>query len=519
MTAAAIPTPQAARDPAFARRVITVSAVIATLMQSLDGTIANVALPHMQGSLSATSDQISWVLTSYIIAAAIFTAPIGWFAARFGRKTIFVAAVAGFTAASMLCGLAQSLEQMVLFRFLQGVCGAALVPLSQAQMWDMYTIEERGSVMALWGMGVMVGPIIGPTLGGWLTDAFDWRWVFFINLPFGILAVLGLTVFMKDGDHNDSLRFDWTGFAVLSMGLTALQLMLDRGLGQNWFSSNEIILEATVAVLGLYLFIVHMLTAPKPFISPAMFTDRNFVGGMVVMFVVGLVLMSSAALLPSYLQRLGGYSVTEAGMLMAPRGLGTMIAMMFAGRLTTRVDPRLLILFGIVVMAATLWRMSGWTPAVSQSELIWVTSLQGFGMGFVFIPLQIAAFATLPTQFRTDAASLFSLMRSLGAAIGISIATSLLSLNAFTVYHQLGENVTAFNPALHNGTAGMFMNPNLPMGLAGISELLVRQAQIAAYADDFLAMFWASLPAALALLLMRKAAPAATAPQEAQVLE
>lgn len=519
MTAAAISIPRSERDPVLARRIVTLSAMVATLMQSLDGTIANVALPHMQGSLSATSDQISWVLTSYIIAAAIFTAPVGWFAARFGRKTILLAAVGGFTIASMLCGLAQTLPQIVLFRLLQGICGAALVPLSQAQMWDMYTVEQRGSAMAMWGMGVMVGPILGPTLGGWLTDTFDWRWVFYVNMPFGIAAVLGIYFFMKDGDHDDRLRFDWVGFVALSAGLAGLQLMLDRGLGQNWFSSNEIIFEAVIAVLGIYLFIVHMVTAKKPFISPRMFADRNFVGGLIVMFIVGLVLMSSAALLPGYLQRLGGYSVSEAGMLMAPRGLGTMLAMMIAGRLTTRIDPRLLMLFGIATMATTLWLMTGWTPAIARSELIWVTAVQGFGMGFVFIPLQVVAFATLPTIYRTDGASLSSLMRSLGSAIGISIATSLLAVNTATIYSQLGENVTAFNTALHSGVAGFYFNPQMPMGLAGISASLIQQAQVTAYADDFLLMFWASLPAALALLLMRKPAATASAPHEAQILE
>ncbi len=493
------------------RLIVTVCTMMATLMQALDNTIANVALPHMQGSLSATADQITWVLTSYIVAAAIFTAPVGWLASRFGRKNFFIATLIGFTVASMLCGAAQSLPQMVVFRLLQGVFGAALVPLSQTTLLDMYPVEQRGSAMAMWGMGVMVGPIMGPTLGGYLTDVYDWRWVFYVNVPFGILAVLGLWFFLKGNKRDEDLKFDWIGFGVLSLGLGAFQLMLDRGEQLDWFASSEIVVESLLAALGIYLFLVHMLTAKKPFISPRMFVDRNFVAGLVVMFTVGLVLLSSAALLPTYLQRLGGYSVTEAGLLMAPRGFGTMAAMLIAGRLTNRVDPRLLMLFGIATMSFTMWQMSAWTPDVDRWSLIATTTLQGFGMGFVFIPLQVVAFATLPLHFRTDGASLFSLMRNVGSAIGISVATWLLSQSTAVMYSQIGEHVTPFNRMFHIGPAGLFYNPNLPMGLAAISADVTRQAQIIAYSNDFMFMFWVSLPAAFALLLMRKARGPASA--------
>src|SRR5947199_2200487 len=234
----------ASRKPAVSHRgIVTVCAMVATLMQALDNTIANVALPYMMGSLSTTLDQITWVLTSYIVAAAIFTAPVGWLAARFGRKNLFLTCLAGFTIASMLCGSAESLTQMVVFRFLQGMFGAALVPLSQATMLDLYSIEQRGSAMAIWGMGVMVGPILGPTLGGYLTDVYNWRWVFFINLPFGLAAVTGIWLFLRDTHRDESLRFDWAGFAALGVGLGAMQLMLDRGTSQDWFGSTEIIAE------------------------------------------------------------------------------------------------------------------------------------------------------------------------------------------------------------------------------------------------------------------------------------
>lgn len=486
------------------RMIVTVSAMIATLMQALDNTIANVALPHMQGSLSATSDQITWVLTSYIVTAAIFTAPVGWLAGRFGRKNFFVATLVGFTVASMLCGVAESLPEMVFFRALQGMCGAALVPLSQTTMFDLYTVEQRGSAMAAWGMGVMVGPIMGPTLGGYLTDMYNWRWVFYVNVPFGVLAVAGLWFFMKDEGRNAGLKFDWLGFGVLSLGLAAFQLFLDRGESQDWFGSTEIIIEAVLAGLGLYLFVVHMFTAKQPFITPQIFADRNFLGGFFMMFTMGLVLLSSSALLPPYLQNLGNYSVTDAGLLMAPRGVGTMIAMMIAGRLSSRMDPRLLMLGGIVMMTIAVWFMTGWTPDVSARSVIAATMLQGFGMGFVFIPLQVVAFATLDPKYRTDGASLFALMRNIGSAIGVSLAVVLLTQSTATMHSQLAEQITPFNRALETGAAGLFMNPHVPMGLAALDGAITRQSSIIAYGNVFESMLFAGLPAALALLLMKR---------------
>jgi MFS transporter, DHA2 family, multidrug resistance protein len=486
------------------RGIVTVCSMIATLMQALDNTIANVALPYMQGSLSTTLDQITWVLTSYVVAAAIMTAPVGWLAARFGRKNLFLACVGGFTVASMLCGIADSLAQMVAFRLLQGMFGAALVPLSQATMLDLYPIQQRGSAMALWGMGVMVGPILGPTLGGYLTDIYNWRWVFYINLPFGLLAMAGLWVFMHDAGQNAKLRFDWTGFAALSLCLGAFQLMLDRGEQLDWFGSAEIVTELVLAVLGLYLFVVHMFTAEKPFITPRIFRDMNFVSGIMVMFAVGTVLLSSATLLAPYLQTLGGYSVSEAGLLMVPRGVGTMFAMMAAGRLTNRVDPRLLMFIGVIMLAMSFWQMSGWTPDVSVWSMSVTTIVQGFGLGFVFVPLQVIAFATLEPELRTEGTALFSLMRNVGGAIGISVTSFLLAQNTQIIHARIVEHVTPFNRMLQSGSAYLFWNATKPAGLAALNAEVTRQAQIMAYANDFKLMLLVSLPVALLLLLMRR---------------
>src|ERR1700679_642054 len=326
-----------ADDSKVAEWAVLIGSMAGVLMQALDTTIANVALPYMEGSLAASRDQITWVLTSYIISAAIMTAPVGWIAARFGKKALFITARTGLTVASMPCAAAQSLDQMILFRLIQGVFGAALGPLSQAVMLDMYPPAKRGSVMAIWGMGVMLGPILGPTLGGVLTDAYNWRWVFYINVPFGIAACVALWIFFKDTAKDQSLKFDWFGFGALSVGLAALQLMLDRGNSKDWFGSGEIVVEASIAAIGLYLFLVHMLTAKKPFIPKEIFKDRNFVGGLVLMFVMGLVLLASSALISPYLQNLSGRSVTQTGFLMVPRGVGVMFAMMFAGRLTMKM--------------------------------------------------------------------------------------------------------------------------------------------------------------------------------------
>ena len=502
-------------QPAVANRaLITGCVMIATLMQALDSTIANVALPYMQGSLSATSDQITWVLTSYVIAAAIMTAPVGWLSARFGRKDLFITCLAGFTVASMLCGAAQTLPQMVVFRLLQGVFGAALVPLSQATMLDIYPPEKRAQAMAIWGMGVMIGPILGPTLGGYLTDVYNWRWVFYVNLPFGLLAIAGLLAFMPKAPVNAELRFDWTGFAVLALGIGAFQLMLDRGQDQDWFTSREIIVEAALAGLGIYLFVVHMFTATRPFMPPAVFKDRNFVASLGMMFAIGMVLLASSALLAPYLQNLAGYPVATAGMAMAPRGLGTLVAMMVAGRLGSRVDQRKLIALGILTMSWSLWSMSGWTPDIPERTLILTIIVQGFGMGMVFSPLSVLAFASLAPHLRGDGAALLSLFRNIGSAIGVSVTSFSLARNTQVSHADLAAFATPFNRTLQSGAVGHYLNPLTARG-AGLFEAMIdRQAQIIAYNDDYTMMTYVSLPALLLLLFMRR--PAATAaPAEA----
>jgi len=487
------------------RALITVCAMIATLMQALDSTIANVALPYMQGSLSATSDQITWVLTSYVVAAAIMTAPVGWLAARFGRKNLFILCLVGFTVASMLCGVAQSLPQMVVFRLAQGVFGAALVPLSQALMLDIYPPAMRGTAMAVWGMGVMVGPILGPTLGGYLTDVYNWRWVFYVNLPFGVAAVAGLALFMPKSPTNNALRFDWTGFGVLALGIGSLQMMLDRGQDKDWFSSGEIITEAVLAGLGLYLFLAHLLTAEKPFITPRIFRDVNFSASLLMMFAVGVVLLATSALLAPWLQTLGGYPVATAGLVMAPRGIGTMVCMLIAGKLASRVDPRKIMGFGLLLLIWSLYESTTWTPDLDRWSLIATLVVQGAALGFVFIPLQVVAFATLPAPLRTDGTSLLSLFRNVGSAIGISVTSALLARNVQVNHSELGAFINPFNRALQGGgAAGHMMDPTRSGGAALLDAIVNNQALIIAYMDDYKFMMLTTLPALLLLFFMRR---------------
>ena len=497
-------------EPVPHRLIIVLCTVGATLMQALDQTIANVALPYMQGSLSATYEEITWVLTSYITAAAIMTAPVGWLAARFGRKYLFITCLIGFTLTSMLCGAAQSLDQMVIFRVLQGMFGAALVPLSQSTMMDIYPSEKRGQAMAIWGMGVMIGPILGPTLGGYLTNVFNWRYVFYINLPFGVLAVAGLMIFMPRSHPNFNMRFDWIGFAVLSLGIGGIQMMLDRGQNQDWFTSPEVIAEAVLGGLGLYLFAVHMVTGKKPFIPPAMFKDRNFTTGALVMFAAGTVLVSSSSLMAPWLQTLANYPVETAGLIMGPRGIGTMVAMLTGGRLVALIDPRKVMASGVLMLIWSIWEMTAWTPDISQTRIVLTIMIQGAGLGLLFIPLQVLAFATLPAQFRTDGASLFSLFRNLGAAIGVSVTSSVLVHNTQALHEEIGGAVNPFNRALlHSGGAvARLWDPATQHGAAMLDRVIHQQAQIIAYADDYKMMIFTTAPILLLLLLMRRSRPA-----------
>ena len=482
MTAAA---PPSSMVPGLRRNMVTICAMTATIMQALDTTIANVALPYMQGTLSASQDQINWVLTSYIVAAAIMTAPVGWIANRFGRKRIFIICSAGFTIASVLCGLAQDIGQMVVFRLAQGVFGAALVPLSQAVMLDTYALHERAKAMAIWGMGVMMGPIMGPSLGAWLTETYSWHWVFFVNLPFGIFTVLGLVIFMDETKKDTALRFDWFGFTALAVGIGALQLALDRGEQLGWLESNEIKAEFIIAAVGFYYFFAHSFTTSQPFIQFALFKDKNFVGGCVFMAVMGLVLFSTMALSSPFLQNVIGYPIITAGVLLASRGCGTFVAMMLVGRMMRLLEARTLIFCGLSITAYSLYYMTGWTDQTDVSEIVVISVLQGFGFGLVFVPLSTVAFLTLPNHLRTDGTSMLTLMRNVASSIGISIVISQLTEGTRRMYANLSQHVNPFNHAMQMPNVRGMIDMNSDTGRAMADVMVKTQAQIIAFSHDY----------------------------------
>ncbi|HVO87848.1 MAG TPA: DHA2 family efflux MFS transporter permease subunit [Casimicrobiaceae bacterium] len=464
------------------RGLITVSIMLASIMQALDNTIANVALPRIQGSLSSTQDQMAWVLTSYIICAAIMTPLSGWLAGQVGRKRIFLVSVAGFTIASALCGLAQSLPQLVLARVLQGLCGAALIPMSQAVLLDINPPAQHARAMSIWVMGVTIGPILGPALGGWLTEQYNWRWVFYINVPFGILSFAGIAAFMTETSIR-RMRFDFFGFTTLSLGIGALQLMLDRGQLKDWFSSSEIWIEATVSALSLYLFVVHMMTTRRhPFISVALFKDRNFLTGNVFIFVVGVVLFATLALLPPLLQDLMGYPVVTTGLVTAPRGIGTLAAMLILGRLMRRFDARWVIAAGFALTAWSCWQMTGFYLQMDSTPVVVSGLVQGLGTGFVYVPLAAVTFATLAPDLRNEGTAFFSLVRNLGSSIGISAVEALLTRNTQIMHAQLAEHVNPFNPALQ---AHSTYSVDTLQGLAAMDRVVTVQGAMVAYDNDF----------------------------------
>jgi DHA2 family multidrug resistance protein len=492
----------AAHEPPKHLALVTFGTMLATIMQALDTTIANVALPHMQGTFSATQDQITWVLTSYIVAAAIMTPPTGWLAARYGRKRLYLASVAGFTVTSVLCGLAMTIDEAVIFRLLQGAFGAALVPLSQATLLDSYPRERHGSAMAIWGLGIMVGPILGPTLGGWLTDDYSWRWVFYINVPVGALAFFVISSFVTETKRSPGLRFDVFGFLTLSVAIGALQTCLDRGENKGWFGSTEITIEAVAAGLAVYLFLVHMATAEKPFISPRLFRDRSFTVSLILIFVVGIILYATLSLMPPFLQNLLNYPVITTGILLAPRGIGTMIAMLLVGRAMRWIDPRIVLAAGFALSAYSLYWMAGFNMDVPVRDIVLSGVVQGIGLGFTWVPLSTVAFSTLAVAQRTEAAGLFSLLRNVGSSAGISLVTVLLSRNIQVNHAEMAARITPYNWLLQQEPLHRYWDPATAGGAAALNSLINRQAAMIGYLDDFkLMMIVTALSIPLVLLL------------------
>jgi DHA2 family multidrug resistance protein len=483
------------------RNTLAVAAImVGATMQSIDMTIANVALPHMQGSLAATLDQIAWVLTSYIVASAVGTPLMGWLATRFGQKRVLMLSLTAFTVTSVLCGIAATLEQMVVFRALQGLSSAALLPLAQAVMMRLYPREYFAKAMAIIGIGMMLGPILGPTLGGYVTEVANWRWVFFINLPLGAIAIIGVWLFLDEYKSTSDTYFDTFGFATLIIGIAAFQLMLDRGETKHWFEATEIRIYAGIAALSLYMFVVQTVTARKPFVSRALFLDRNFVTGTLLFVVVSSNMMITVALQPPMLQNVMGYPVLTVGYLLAPRGIGTMIGMILSARLMNLIDVRWIVIAGLGLTAIGLWDLSQLSADVSQWDIVRSAVVQGLGLGLVFVQLNTIAFASLPRPLHVEAATMFNLMRAMGTSAGLSIAVALLSQYTQVNHAELSQFVSPYHEIWR--LAGMppgFSSLTDTGSLQVLNAEVTRQAMMISFVNSF---HWLMISALGAIVLM-----------------
>jgi DHA2 family multidrug resistance protein len=476
----------AAAEAPIHRGLVTGTLVLSSMIYSIDWTIAAVALPHMQGTFSATQDQISWVLTSYIVASAVMLPATGWLSARFGRTRLFFVAVGGFTLFSLFCGAADSLVAEVLLRIGQGACGAFLIPLSQAIMLDIYPPDEHGKAMALWGMGVVLGPVIGPTLGGYLTEALSWRWIFFINLPVGAAALLGGALFLPRMPPAAEPRpLDAFGFVALALGVGAMQMMLDRGERLDWFESTEIVIEAIVMAAGLYFFVVHSLTSRAPIVDLSLMRDRNYALGMVLVFLYGVLTLAPMVLMPPFLKDLQDYPMATIGLLLSPRGLGLFMAMIILGRLGRTVDPRLQVASGFVLLAVSSWWMSGWNLEVSAAPVFWTGLMQGLGAGSIIGPLGVLTFATVAPAHRTEAASMWNLIRSLGSSIGIAAALAILIRTAGISRGVLVEAISPYREVLRQHPLPGGGDLNELSSLLALDDEVTRQALMIGYVDVF----------------------------------
>jgi DHA2 family multidrug resistance protein len=486
------------------RVMITFAVMSATLIQVLDTTIVNVALPHMQGELGATSDQISWVLTSYLVSSAICMPLTGYFVDTIGRKRFLIICIAGFVGASALCGISQNLTQIVVFRLLQGVFGAALVPLSQAIMADAYPPEERGRAMAIWGVGVMVGPVLGPTLGGWLTDVADWRWTFYINVPVGALSLFLASQFVPDGERRER-RMDWSGFALLAIGVAALQYMLDRGNQQDWFDAADIKIAAALGIVGLIAFTIYSFRfGEKAVFDIRIFKDRNFATACLIMLTMGLGMYGGLVLQPILLEGLLGYPIVTTGMVMAPRGIATAISMMVVGRLVGVVDARLLVLIGVGFSALGSWMMTFYSLDMTTMNIIVPAFLQGIGLGMIFVPLSTIAYATMHRSRMAEAAGIYSLIRTIGAAIGISITTTVMAHQTQIIWNELGAHINVFRGEVIEYLRHLHLTPTDRRGLTVLARQVARQSEMGAILDVFKLITWSYVFMLPLLLLLRK---------------
>ncbi len=519
------PTDVAAGPISAARKwAITLSVMVVAFMQVLDTSVTNVVLPHLQGSLSAGLEEVSWVITSYLAANAIIIPATGWLAGVLGRKRFFLICCVLFTVSSVLSGMAPNLTFLILARIAQGIGGGPIIPLSQAILWEIFPLGQRGLAMAVWGIGFMMGPIIGPTLGGYIADNWSWRWIFYINLPVGLLGFFMASAFLFDPPYlRKPSRVDWPGLVLMVLGFGCLQLMLDRGEREDWFDSSMIVALAVISGMALVGFLARELMAKDPILDLRVFTDRNFAFGASFIALIGLGMFSSMVLLALYSQKLLGYDALTSGLVLAPGGLGNMFSLILCGRLVTRVDQRLLLTFGCLVNAISLYMMSNLTLGMDYWSLTLPRIIQGFALGFIFVPLSTLTLATIRRDKLVNATSAYNVLRNLGGSVGIALATTYLAQRSQFHQHNLVSHVTVWDPATQDRLA-QWTSHFLAQGadsftaqrraMAMLYHDVVGQAQVLAYADDFwlLAILFSIVP--LFLPLMRRVHAEPAAPRE-----
>jgi len=482
--------------PSFNPWLIAISVMLATVMEVLDTSVANVALPHISGNLSATTEEATWVLTSYLISNAIILPATSWIAKFIGRKRFLIICIILFTIASALCGAAPNLQILIIARILQGLGGGALQPIAQAILLESFPPAKRGAAMALYGMGVVVAPIIGPTLGGWITDNYSWRWIFYINLPIGALAAFMANTFVEDPPYLQGQKpgkIDYIGFGLMALGLAALELTLDLGQQRDWFESPLIVFTATMSAASIIGFIIWELYVDEPIVNLHVFLNRNFAVGCAMIAAVGVVLYGSTALLPLFLQTLLGYPAVESGIAVSPRGIGSIISMVIVGRLIGRVDGRYLIAFGFFVLGASTWAFTGLNLYIAQTNIIYPMIVSGFAMGFVFVPLTTMAMATLSQNEIGNASGIYNLMRNTGGSVGIAIMTTMLARNAQVHQAVLTTHATPYDTAYQQMVQQLTATLSRTMDAASAAQqatatvygMLVKQAMVLSYIDNF----------------------------------
>ncbi len=491
------------------RIMITVPVLMASLLHAVNMSTAYVALPNIQGNLSATPDQVGWVITTFVVASAVGTVLTGWLAQQIGRRAVFLGAIAGFTLTSMLCATAVDLQQLVIYRILQGLVSAPLLPVSQSIMLDTYPRHKHGFAMSIWSMGMILGPVIGPTIGAIVTEYYGWRYLFLINIPLGLAAFFAILPTLPRAPNKPG-GLDWIGVTALIVAVATFQLMLDRGERQGWFDSTEIVVEAFIAALAFYIFVVHCMTANRPYINLAIFKDRNYVVGCGLIFVFGVAVFSSLFVLPLFLQNIQGYPVISAGWVVSARGVGTMLAMLSGGFLADRFQAKHLMLAGLLCVGLSNFQMTGWSADVSLDEIIWVTLVNGFGMGVMWVTLSTATFSTLAPELRVEGASLFALIRAIGASVGTSVIVMILVRSSQINYAELRDHIHAGNEALAAMRDTAILSLDSAGGLAALARMISREALMIGFLNDFVFLVAvAAVGAPLVFLLKRPPKPAA----------